>query len=332
MGQDETMSIGVDDVLISVVIPVKNGGSWLDETIPAILHQEIPGQLELIVIDSGSSDNTLSILKKYSVRLIRIEAGDFNHGLTRNLGVAHAKGKYVVLTVQDAKPKSSLWLRELLNGFNDDLVAGVCGQQIVPHDLDKNPVEWFRPISKPLTRKYQFPHKEDFLKLQPDEQLSICRWDDVNAMYRRKILTRLPFRKTDFAEDALWAKDALLAGYAIVYNPLAQVEHYHQEDYRFAFKRNFIIQYHFNKYFGTIPDNGENRLLKTLRVIKQILAEPGIPFSKKWQWVKYNYRNQQAVFMSNRVFLKKLRDNKPESLEKLYLDLSQFIPQASLNS
>ena len=102
-------------------------------------------------------------------------------------------------------------------------------------------------------RKYHFPDKDDFRKLSPDEQLAVCRWDDVNAMYRRDILIILPFRETDFAEDVLWAKDALMAGHAIVYNPVSQVEHYHQEDYQFAFKRNFIVQYHFYKYFGVLP-------------------------------------------------------------------------------
>ena len=55
------------DVLISVVIPVKNGDSWLNETIPAILNQQVNGAVEIIAIDSGSTDESLSILAKYPV-------------------------------------------------------------------------------------------------------------------------------------------------------------------------------------------------------------------------------------------------------------------------
>jgi rhamnosyltransferase len=271
-------------------------------------------------------------LKNYPLRIIRIEPGEFNHGLTRNLGVREAGGKYIVMTVQDAKPKSNSWLQELLNGFTDDTVAGVCGQQVVPHDPDKNPAEWFRPLSKPSIRSYQFREKDVFLRLKPDEQLAICRWDDVNAMYRKDILTRIPFRNTDFAEDALWARDALLAGYTIVYNPLSQVEHYHHEDYEFAFNRNFIIQYHFYKYFGTIPEKSRNRFMKNLRLIKQLVAEKKIPFPAKWKWLKYNLRNQQAVIRSNQVFLESLQGGNPDSLDKLYLKLCQYIPQASISS
>ena len=92
------------DVLISVVIPVKNGDSWLNETIPAILNQQVNGAIEIIAIDSGSTDESLSILSKYPVTVVSIKPEDFNHGLTRNKGVSLAKGRFVVMTVQDAKP------------------------------------------------------------------------------------------------------------------------------------------------------------------------------------------------------------------------------------
>ena len=128
------------EVMVSVVIPVKNGDIWLNHVIPAILSQELDGGLEVILIDSGSTDNTLNIISNYPVKLIRIEPGTFNHGTTRNMGAGLAKGKYVVMTVQDAKPVSRRWLKTLMEGFTDDNVAGVCGQQIVPHHHDKNPV------------------------------------------------------------------------------------------------------------------------------------------------------------------------------------------------
>ena len=313
------------DPLISVVIPVKNGDSWLDETIPAILNQEINGAVEIIAIDSGSTDQTLSILSKYPVHIISIRPEEFNHGLTRNLGVGLAKGKYVVMTVQDAKPVSKFWLQQLLDGFTDETVAGVCGQQIVPHQMDKNPVEWYRPISKPELRKYHFPVTEVFKQLSAEEQLALCRWDDVNAMYRKDLLTLIPFRKTDFAEDALWARDTLMAGYAIVFNPAAQVEHYHQEDFQFAFKRNFIIRYHFYKYFDALPVQS-NRFIQFLKTIKLLIKEKKIPFSQKLAWLKYNYRNQRAVARSNDIILKSLTKGTDEQLDDYYRQIIKLIP------
>ena len=321
------MTTEQSDLLISVIIPVKNGSAWLDDTIPAILNQKISGQFEILVIDSGSTDNTLSIIEKYPIRLIQIDPEEFNHGLTRNIGVRESKGKYVVMTVQDAKPLTSEWLQELLNGFLDESVAGVCGQQIVPHHRDKNPVEWFRPISKPEIRKYQFADKNLFKNLTPDKQLALCLWDDVNAMYRRDILIKLPFQKTDFAEDALWAKDALLAGYSIVYNTIAQVAHYHQEDYQYAFKRNFIDKYHLYKYFKVVPES-KIGIKRYLSIIKLLLRDRKISFSDKIKWFKYNYQSLKAVNKSNSLLMETLSKGDDTQLDNLYNKTILSIPQA----
>jgi rhamnosyltransferase len=315
------------EVLVSVIIPVKNGDSWLDDTIPVILNQKIEGNIEIIAIDSGSTDNSLAILSKFNIPVISIRPEDFNHGLTRSLGVGLSNGKYIVMTVQDARPVSLFWLQELLNGFVDDTVAGVCGQQIVPHHPDKNPVEWFRPISTAQVRKYYFPDGDDFKRLSKEEQLAICRWDDVNAAYRKDILLRLPFKKTDFAEDSLWARDALLAGYAIVYNPSAQVEHYHYGNYRYFFQRNFIVQYHFYKYFGVRPVKNQSGVMHFLRVIKTLTKETAIPLGQKWKWLRYNYLRTRAIKKSNRLLAENLNLD-GEQLDLLYQETCRSIPQA----
>jgi rhamnosyltransferase len=316
------------EVLVSIVIPVKNGDAWLKETIPAMLDQDIPGNIEIIAIDSGSTDNTLSILAEYPVKVIQIKPEEFNHGETRNLGVSYANGKYVVLTVQDAKPANRNWLKHLMDGFLDDKIAGVCGQQIVPHHHDKNPMEWYRPISKPEIRRYFFEDTNAFKRLSPEKQLSICRWDDVNAMYRRDLLLGLPFRKTDFAEDVLWAKDALLAGYGIVYNPLAQVEHYHLEDYQYALKRNFIVLFHFFKYFGIIPQKQQLTVLHWLRVGKLLMKEKGLSWNEKWKWFQYNVQNHQAANEARSVFLESYQSGGENMLYYKYGQICHTIPQA----
>lgn len=316
------------EVLVTVVIPVKNGDIWLKQVIPAILSQELEGGIEVIVIDSGSTDETIQILKTYPVRLIQIEANSFNHGLTRNLGAELARGKYVVMTVQDAKPVSNNWLKILLEGFTDNNVAGVCGQQIVPHHHDKNPVDWYRPISLPEQRKICFSTPEEFSRLSAEDQLELCRWDNVNAIYRRDILLKIPFRHTDFAEDAVWARDVLSAGFAIVYHPAAQVEHYHLENYNYAFKRNFSIQYHFYKYFGHCPKKSRKSILKILKTVKLLMLEKGFTIGERIKWFRYTLRNQKAVYSSNTLFLESIHSGGKEKLDKVYSEVCQSIPQA----
>lgn len=316
-----------DTPLISVVIPVKNGDAWLDKTLPAIFSQTLADRMEVIVVDSGSTDRTNEILAKYPVKVIRIDPSTFNHGTTRNLGVQHARGQYIAMTVQDATPDSPQWLQHLLDGFEDATIAGVCGQQIVDHDPEKNPVDWFRPISAPGKVKYQFDNTQSFSRLSPEEQRRYCHWDNVNAMYRRDILLQLPFRKTSFSEDGLWSRDALLAGYAIVYNTAARVQHYHHETVDYAFRRSFTEYYHSYKYFGTRPSPVNNGVVAFLRNIKLLLKERKIRWADKWKWLRFNYAYRKAINASTTAFNEALEKG-PEELERQHTLICKTPPQA----
>ncbi len=147
----------------------------------------------------------------------------------------------------------SKWLEQLLEPFNDDKVAAVCGQQIVPHDPDNNPLQWFRPVSKPSVRKLFYPQREEFDILSPLQKKNACSWDNVNAMYKRDSLARIPFRKIDFAEDIQWAKDALESGFCLAHTGFAQVEHYHNNSKHSNYVRQFAEDFQLYKMFGIVP-------------------------------------------------------------------------------
>ncbi|MFI5156559.1 MAG: glycosyltransferase family 2 protein [Chitinophagales bacterium] len=313
-------------ILISIVIPVKNGDAWLDKTMPAILGQSLMDQTELIVIDSGSTDRTKSILEKYPVKLINIPSNEFNHGATRNLGVENSTGKYVVMTVQDAKPVGKKWLELLLEPFSDEKVAAVCGQQIVPHDSDKNPIQWFRPVSKPSIRKVFYPGWEEFGSLSPQEKRNACSWDNVNAMYRRESLVKIPFRNVDFAEDMHWAKDALESGYCLVHSGFAQVEHYHNNSSHSNFVRQFAEDFLLYKMFGIMPKNGTPNSFMMLRDMKRLLKENRVSFRDKWKWLQYNRMLRESSKQANLHFFNSLalgEDNLEDSYQKLNTSFSQ---------
>lgn len=315
------------DILISIIIPVKNGDPWLEKTIPALLDQTLASRSEIIVIDSGSTDTTLSILAKYPVQVVRIPPNEFNHGETRNLGLQKAAGKFVVMTVQDAEPANEHWLQHLLDGFSDDKVAGVCGQQIVPHDTDKNPIAWFRPIGPPSVKKYSFSSAAEFDALDAYEKKGICRWDNVTAMYRRDVLLKIPFQHTSFAEDALWARDALKAGYTIVYNSAARVKHYHHESPDYAFRRSFTVNYHFYRFFGVRPSPVDNGLLMQLRIIKLLLSEKEIRWRDKWKWLWFNYQYRKVQNASVTAFTTALSHGQAE-LDLEHARICKTPPQA----
>jgi len=292
---------------ISVIIPVKNEALKIRACIEGILHQTVPVK-EIIVIDSGSVDGTQDIVRSYKETvLVEIPSIEFNHGTTRNFGVSKATGEFVLMTVGDARAYNEYWIEELLKGFTDDAVAGVCGQQVVPHEKDKNPVQWFRPISKPEIKRYQFQSPEAFEMLLPEEKMTICGWDDVTAMYRRSVLQQIPFQKITYGEDPLWAKDALINGYAIVYNHNARVYHYHLENEEFTFKRSLTTMYFRYKQFQFVYKKPALSFRSKISMFKTILLAIGFHPADILKWYKYNAGNFKAGLRAHTLFMQHLQ-------------------------
>ncbi len=292
---------------ISVVIPVRNEAAKIKACIEGILSQTVPVK-EIIVVDSGSTDGTVDILRNYKkVKLIQIPGSQFNHGETRNVGVRQATGEFVILTVGDATAYDKLWIQGLLDGFDSDDVAGVCGQQICPHDRDKNPLNWYRPVGPRSKTKYHFPNGA-FENLSAYEKMRACGWDDVTAMYRREVLLEIPFHFTSFAEDAIWAKEALMAGYAIVYNSAARVYHYHNEDKDFTFKRMLTTFYMRYRHFGFVYPKGEGKrnYRAVLSRYKQIFTAGPMSLKEKFGWLKYNKEYNEGVAKAHNTFTEAL--------------------------
>ena len=78
--------------LVSIVTPSYNHGRYIEETIQSVLNQDYPN-LEYLVIDGGSSDNTVEILKKYEGRLTWISEKDRGQADAINKGFRMANGE-----------------------------------------------------------------------------------------------------------------------------------------------------------------------------------------------------------------------------------------------
>jgi len=275
--------------IISVVIPVKNGSATIEAALQGLLAQTLADRTEIILIDSGSRDDTLDIARRYPVIVHQIPAAEFNHGATRNLGVKLARGDFVVMTVQDAAPADTHWLATMLRHFDDPEVAGVCGKQITTHDLDKNPMEWHRPMGEPQVTRLQFATRQDYEALPGPARMAASAWDDVTAMYRKSVLLDLPFRTTMFGEDFFWANDALALGHALVHDDNAMVWHYHDQPFSFRFRRQLTTcQHQLHIYEHITPP--QNIWRKAAQSTWHLSRHQMLSWSQKGYWLYYNLR------------------------------------------
>jgi len=236
----------------------------LDSVLKAIFSQQINAGFEVIIIDSGSTDMTLDIVRRYPVRLYQIIKKEFNHGLTRNLGISKAQGKYIILMTQDAIPYNNRWMQSLVDNLeHDERVAGVYSMQIAhgdSHILTQIRVNRFFTSSK-IRRESQIDKIEDYNRLSPKEKHRFCNFDNVSCCIRKTVWEGIPFPKADFGEDIEWSKNVLEKGYKIAYEPDSIVYHSHDFSISDWYKRN---RANYNKLHLLFGINTINNLYKFL--------------------------------------------------------------------
>ncbi|HSE83899.1 MAG TPA: glycosyltransferase [Thermodesulfobacteriota bacterium] len=256
----------------SIVIPSYNGGEDFKESLRMVFEQKVGLPFEVIVIDSGSRDHTLDFLKGYPIRLKQITTREFNHGLTRNMGIELAQGRYVVLMGQDAIPADSYWLQNILENFSDELVAGVYCRQVPKKDAD---VLTKRHLNNWLTGRQDqavnfIENREAYNALEPMKKLMLCTFDDVCSCVRKSVWEKIPYTETYFAEDLEWGKKAIEAGYKIVYEPRAAVIHSHSRSVLYEYKRTYLCHRRLFKIFGleTVPTLKHALKFSILNILK----------------------------------------------------------------
>jgi rhamnosyltransferase len=222
---------------VSVVIPTLNAAPFLPRLFEAIFSQLPCAPVEVVLVDSMSTDATRAIAASDArVRVVPIAA--FSHGRARNLGAREARGDIVVLLTQDAEPADGRWLAELLAPFADPQVVAAYSRQ-VPRD-DANPMERYFlndrfPPGPPLRRVRT---KDAPLGLED------VFFSNVSAAIRRQTLLAHPFdEELIMSEDQQFSRDVIAAGAAVVYQPASVVVHSHNYSLATCFRRYFDSVY-----------------------------------------------------------------------------------------
>jgi rhamnosyltransferase len=242
---------------ISIVVPTFNGAATLPALLDALSRQRVERPVEVVAIDSGSTDGSVDLLRAAGVKLITIPPRAFNHGLTRNLGIEAAAGELIVLIVQDAVPVSDTWLATLTRPLAQDAgLAGTFGRQLPRPDagaLTRHYLaRWFAASDVARTVAATAAELE---ALPPLARLDRCTFDNVCSCVKRSVWQHHPFRKTPIGEDVEWAREVLVSGHRIAYVPDAVVFHSHERSAAYEFERTRVLHRRLYELFGvrTIP-------------------------------------------------------------------------------
>jgi glycosyltransferase involved in cell wall biosynthesis len=225
----------------SIVVRAFNESKHLGRLMEGITHQTLK-DVEVILVDSGSTDSTVQLAQDFGARVVHIAAAEFSFGGALNVGLRAARREYVVIASAHVYPVYPDWLECLLRPFEDGLVAVVYGKQ--------RGAESSRFSERQIFNQW-FPEHDIAHQASP-----FC--NNANAAIRRSLWEKHPYDETLTAlEDVAWAKWAQQQGYHVSYGAHAEIMHIHNETPRgvqtryrreaMAFKRIFP-EAHFSIY------------------------------------------------------------------------------------
>ena len=197
----------------SVIIRAYNEGKHIGRLLEGIKEQRLE-KVEVILVDSGSTDETVQIAESYGAKIVHISPEEFTFGRSLNYGVRAARGEFIVNVSAHCYPVYPDWLEELLTPFENENLAVSYGKQ------RGGKTNWYS--------EHQF-----FRQYFPDH--SIARQGhpyshNANAAIRKSLWEEHPYNEQlTGLEDLAWSSWAMEQGYDIAYVAEAEIIHLHDE-------------------------------------------------------------------------------------------------------
>ncbi len=202
---------------VSIIIRTLNESRYLGRLLEQIHCQQVRGlNLETIIVDSGSTDDTLEIARQHGCRILHIRKQDFSFGRSLNVGCDAAAGKYLVLISGHCIPCDRSWLSNLLE----------------PYEASEIGISYGRQVGGPETL---FSEQRIFSKYFPDapepsQAEFFC--NNANASIRKSVWEKYRYDEDlTGLEDMHLAKRAWQDGIRTEYCHLSVVHHLHHESW-----------------------------------------------------------------------------------------------------
>ncbi len=262
-----------EDATVSVVIPTKNAGSYFKLLLSMLKRQKGIKDMEIIVVDSGSSDKTVETARAYGARVVEIPPEKFSHSYSRNVGVENSSGQYLFFTVQDALPPSELFLYEVFTVLKNNDVAAVSCAEFPREDVDLfyNVLLWnhykFLEVDKE-DRILSLPETGTHMNLRKNGQLS-----NLNCLIPKHVFMKYKFR-CDYAEDLDLGIRLIKDGYKLAFLSSIKIIHSHNRPPYYFLRRGYVDALFLTSIFPDypLPTIKEERLLRDILLTYHSLA------------------------------------------------------------
>ena len=198
--------------LVSIVIRTFNESKYINICLNSIQKQSYKS-FEIIIIDSGSTDDTIAKIKsRKNIKYYILKQKKYIPGKALNFGIDMAQGEFIVFLSAHCIPTSSDWLKNLIKPFKNKKIAGVYGRQLpLPHSKPEDRRDLMNTFG--IEDKLQ---KKDFF------------FHNANSAVRRSIVEKFRFsEKATNIEDRIWANKIINQGNYIYYSSSAMVFHHH---------------------------------------------------------------------------------------------------------
>lgn len=210
------------DYKISVVIRTYNEQKHLGQVLRSLAGQTYKN-FETILLDSGSTDDTLNIARAYAVRVEHIRKSEFNYSFASNKLVEYASGDIVCFLSGHSVPLRDSYLAELNQVFQDETIGGCYGNVLALPDGSLTEKVYYRLSYFKSKLKYRST------PVVHERQIHSGSFSCCNAAARRELLLKHPFA-TELGgggEDAEVAYRIIQDGYDIARVPELLVMHSH---------------------------------------------------------------------------------------------------------